>query len=181
MHGSMLEDGEKFFITVDLGKIRDDLSYFDMQFGYDLSSGISKPNTVTYSVSEDGVNFTKIGTVAVVLSKDGYAYATMKAAENIKARYVKAEFLPDNSLHNFVSEMVVGVSEQTEEEEKPGEYITGDVNLSGKYEIADYLAARRIASGTLQASVTAFAAADTDKDGEISQKDFDTIKELVLK
>ena len=181
MHGSMLEKGEKFFITVDLGKIRDDLSYFDIQFGYALESGISKPNTVTYSVSEDGVNFTEVGTVAVIISKEKYAYATMKTAEKLKARYVKAEFLPDNSLHNFVSEMVVGVSEQTQEEEKPGEYIIGDVNLSGKYEIADYLAARRIASGTLQASVTAFAAADTDKDGEISQKDFDTIKELVLK
>ncbi|MBR6506625.1 MAG: DUF4855 domain-containing protein [Clostridia bacterium] len=180
MHGSMLEDGEKFFITVDLGKIRDDLSYFDMQFGYDLSSGISKPNTVTYSVSEDGVNFTKIGTVAVVLSKDGYAYATMKAAENIKARYVKAEFLPDNSLHNFVSEMVVGVSEQTEEEEKPGEYITGDVNLSGKYEIADYISALRIIAGILNATETEFSAADVNGDGVISDTDVEAIKAFIL-
>ena len=180
MHASMLEEGEKFFITVDLGKIRDDLSYFDIQFGYALESGISKPDTVTYFVSEDGVNFTEVGTVAVILSKEKYAYATMKTAEKLKARYVKAEFLPDNSIHNFVSEMVVGVSEQTEEE-KPGEYITGDVNLSGKYEIADYLAARRIAFGNLKASVTSFAAADTDKDGMITQKDFEIIKELVLK
>ncbi len=179
MHSSMLEEGEKFYITIDLGKIRNDLSYFDMQFGYALESGISKPDTVTYSVSEDGVHFTELGTVAVVLSKGGYAYATMKTAENVKARYVKAEFLPDNSVHNFVSEMAVGVS--AKQEEKPGEYTLGDVNLSGRLELADYLSALRIAAGTLKASSASFSAADMNKDGKISQADFDAIKELILK
>ena len=41
--------------------------------------------------------------------------------------------------------------------------------------------AAHTARGERAGDLTAFAAADTDKDGEISQKDFDTIKELVLK
>lgn len=178
MHSSMLEEGKKFFVTVDLGTERKDLSYFAMQFGHDLSSGIKMPGTVTYSVSSDGVNFTEIGTVAVLLGKDGYAYGMMLSYLPYTGRYVKAEFLPGGTVHTFVSEFAIGISKEQQPEKD--DFIPGDVNLSGRYEIADYLSALRIVSGTLKVSDTAFSAADVDGDGKITSYDISAIKDFII-
>lgn len=176
MHASALKEGEKFFVNIDLGSVRNNISYIGMQFGNDPSSGIAKPGNVTYYLSEDGVNYTQAGTVAVRLGTDGYGYGVLISADPLSARYVKAEFASGKSVHNFVSEMSVGVNKKTQ-----GEYTLGDVNLSGSIEIADYLSAKRIAAGNLNATDTALSAADIDCDGKITESDCIKIKQLFLK
>ncbi len=178
MHSSMLEEGKSFFVTVDLGEKRTDLAYFAMQFGHDLSSGIKMPGTVTYSVSSDGINFTEIGTVAVMLGKDGYGYGTILSDLPYTGRYVKAEFVPNNAIHTFVSEFAVGALKEQHTEKD--EFLPGDVNLSGRYEIADYISALRIVSGTLKVSAAAFSAADVDGDGVVTSSDITAIKDFIL-
>ena len=176
MHSKALKEGEKFFVNIDLGSVRNNISYIGMQFGNDPSSGIAKPGNVTYYVSEDGVNYTQAGTVAVLLGTDGYGYGVWHSVVPVSARYVKAEFASGKSVHNFVSEMAVGVNKQTQEE-----YTPGDVNMSGSIDIADYLSAKRIAAGNLTASAAEFSAADIDGDGKITESDCIKIKQLFLK
>lgn len=175
MYSGYLKDGEKFFITVDLGEKRDDIGYFGLQFGHDLSYGIAKPNNVTLYTSDDGKKFTEAGTVAVLLGTDGYAYAVFTSDKPLSGRYVKAEFLPGLCVHNFVSEFSVGAFRQAE----IGEYIPGDVNLSGKYELADYLSVLRLLAGNLTLSPTAYAAADANGDGSVTSADSRYIKNLL--
>ncbi len=177
MFSGYLKEGEKFHATVDLGKKRDDIGYFAMQFQHDLSYGIAKPETVTFSVSDDGKSFTVSGTVAVLLGIDGYGYAVFTSDKPIYGRYVKAEFSPGQCVHHFVSEFVVATAGKQE----IGEYISGDVNLSGKYELADYLSVLRILEGNLTASPTTYAAADANGDGLVTSADADAIKNLLVK
>lgn len=175
MYSGYLEEGEKFHITIDLGEKRDDIGYFGIQFQHALSYGIAKPNNVTFYTSDDGKNFTEIGTVAVVLGKDGYAYAVFGSNVPLTGRYVKAEFASGQCVHNFVSEFMVG----TVRKEEIGEYIHGDVNLSGRYELADYLSVLRILAGNLTVTPTAYAAADANGDGSVTQADALYIKTLL--
>ncbi len=177
MYTGYLEEGEKFFATIDLGKKRDDIGYFALQFQHDLSYGIAKPDNVTFLVSDDGKRFTEAGTVAVLLGTDGYGYAVFKSELPISGRYVKAEFLPGQCVHHFVSEFIVATAGKAE----IGEHIKGDVNLSGKFELADYLYVLRLLEKSVVVSPTAYAAADVNGDGSITSADADAIKKLFTK
>lgn len=176
MYKPYLENGEKFFVNIDLCALQSNIRYIGMQFAHNLASGIAKPDNVTYYVSEDGVNYTELGTVAVLLADDGYAYAVLESALPVSARYVKAEFSSGKCVHNFVSEIVVGEKATTEEIY----YSPGDVNLNGSIELADYLLAKRLSAGNCVVSDTAYKAADTDGDGIISATDCRYIKESYL-
>lgn len=176
MYAAYLEEGEKFFVTVDLGSVRTDISYVGMQFQHHLESGIAKPGNITYYISEDGKEYKELGTVAVILGEDGYAYGSFITDAPVKGRFVRAEFFPGKCVHNFVSEFAVGVK-TSPLQEKP---LIGDVNLSGGYELADYLLARRIVAGNANVSESALNAADANSDGKITLEDCNIIKQLYL-
>ena len=185
MYNGYLEEGEKFWINIDLGAKWNDLRFFGIQFCHDLGYGIAAPNNVTYFVSDDGVNFKQVGTVAVLTGEDGFAYASFASANDISGRYVRAEFESGHCVHNFLSEFTVGVTKGSapapdEDDDVIGEYTLGDINDNGKITLTDYLMARRIAANKLEVSKTAFAAADINGDSVIDQKDYTAVKNKIL-
>jgi hypothetical protein len=185
MYNRYLEEGEKFWINIDLGVKRKDLRFFGIQFCHDLGYGIAAPNNVTYFVSDDGVNFKQAGTVAVLTGDDGFAYASFASASDISGRYVRAEFESGHCVHNFLSEFTVGVPKGStpapdEDDDVIGEYTLGDINDNGKITLTDYLMARRIAANKLEVSKTAFAAADINGDSVVDQKDYTAVKDKIL-
>ena len=101
-------------ITVDLGSVKDKLTRF-VVYAEDCGSGINKPKSVKIYISNDGTNFTSVGTAAETLFVDAeiaanptfgiYAY-TVALTAAVEARYVKYE-ITHGGAWTFVSEVEV--------------------------------------------------------------------------
>ena len=174
MYAPYLEEGERFFAIIDLGKQYGNLGYFALQFGREHSYGISNPSSVTFSVSEDGAEYTEVCTVPVrICTGDGYGYAFAAPGYKVSGRFVKAEFDSGAYVHNFVSEFAVGVTNEVS-------YGAGDVNMSGMVDAADYLMIKRIFLGTYPANDLQYMLADVNGDGAVTAIDYIMVKRHCL-
>jgi F5/8 type C domain. len=87
-------------VVIDLGKT-DTVTKFSMGFIQNIAAGIYYPRKVTYSVSQNGTDWSDVGSVNTSISLTGTAVTTQKyILNNLKyqARYVKATFLTDISV-----------------------------------------------------------------------------------
>ena len=94
-------------ITINLGKV-ENIHALSLDFLHDAADGIALPNQVTYSVSQDGVNWQPVGRVQASYAPGDYSIQTDSFElnnVNVNAHYVRAEF--GNKLWSFVDQFSV--------------------------------------------------------------------------
>ena len=109
-HKSLLDTDGRMSVTIDLGKVRNDLTHFMVHFSNIKLHGISSPaDSVQVLISEDGKNFELLATPELQYV-DIFSYAKY-VCKPVSARYVKFSFI--NGTNNFVfcSEALVGVGD----------------------------------------------------------------------
>lgn len=111
-HKSLLDPDGRMSVTVDLGKVYDDLTHFMAHFSHVQEYGIGDPADIKILISEDGENFKQIAAPELQLN-DIFGYVSYKT-KPVSARYVKFSFI--NSTQNFVfcSEVLVGAGKAEE-------------------------------------------------------------------
>jgi len=97
--------GLVYSFTIDLGSVQT-IKEFRSRWLQTESAAILLPKFVTYYVSDDGSNFTLIGSV----NRPGYgdedlaAWYTLTNLDNVSGRYVKLEITPPSEVWTFVDE-----------------------------------------------------------------------------
>ena len=96
--GSLYESGnwvgftgnESLDITIDLEKVYEDLSDFEVSFFNNMTVSISMPDYITFYVSDDNKKFVEIGRVYGASVRDGNTFnMALHLTYGVKGRYVK--------------------------------------------------------------------------------------------
>lgn len=96
-------------ITLDLGKVENDLADFSVRALSTLEWQFGLPRRVTFEISEDGENYVKIGTAyntADALDKTATDFM-IKLAKPVSARYVRLTFGSNESVYLILAEIQV--------------------------------------------------------------------------
>ncbi len=162
---------ETLGITVDLGQKYDGLSSFRV-VAFQLSKdGIEPPKSVTVSVSEDGENYTVLGTAT---KAEGY---TVTADTPVSAKYVKYEVV-QGGVWCFVCEVEAIFVDQPAAPSV--EYKFGDVDGNGSCDMRDYMMVKRYILGTFELTADEATRADADGNGKLETVDYMMIKRYIL-
>ena len=103
-------------ITIDLGKTESGIGKLALILRHAASDGVGLPSNVEYSVSDDGTNFTKLGTATKVEDPAYLTYEYISETAGISGRYMRASFGgATTGVFVFVGEFEVCVPEGTEE------------------------------------------------------------------
>jgi chitodextrinase len=99
---------QTYSFTIDLAAMQDIKELRSRWLQY-KSVGIFLPKSVTYSISNDGVNFTVVGTVKkpAVGHENQPAWYTITDLSNVNGRYVKLEITLSTNAWTFVDEAEV--------------------------------------------------------------------------
>ena len=99
---------ETYSFTVDLGAIENIREIRGRWLQFE-SVGIFLPQQITYSVSNDGVNFNVVGTVLrpPFGQENLPAWYTLTNLTNVSDRYVKADITPSSEVWTFTDEMEI--------------------------------------------------------------------------
>ncbi len=109
-HKSLLDSDGRMSVTVDLGKVRNDLTHFMAHFSHIELYGIGDPaDDVQILISEDGENFELLATPELKYV-DIVSYVKF-VCKPVSARYVKFSFINSDSNFVFCSEALVGVGD----------------------------------------------------------------------
>jgi hypothetical protein len=100
--------GSVYSFTIDLAAVQDIKEFRSRWLQY-KSAGIFLPKSVTYSISNDGVTFTVVGTVKkpAVGNENLPAWYTITDLANVSGRYVKLDITPSTNAWTFVDEAEV--------------------------------------------------------------------------
>ena len=158
-------------ITVDLGELRVGLTSFRVVAFTQSKDGIEPPKSVTVSVSEDGKNYTPIGTAN---KAENY---TVTLEEAVSARYIKYDVTAAGAWC-FISEVEAIFVDQPVA--PPVVYEFGDVDGNGICELRDYMMMKRAFLGTFELSADELARADVDGDGKLLALDYMKVKRYIL-
>lgn len=185
-------------ITFDFGKS----VYMDAFKAYvaDGQMGISRPDKITVSVSDDGASFTPISVTSVVETIantetwDTYCF-TVSAPEVLSARYVKITLntVTWGAKCVWVDEVEVLLNDTNYAPEGSNpvdpnpdkEYVLGDINDDGKHTSADYLMLKKVVFGvtdvnSLKTPETAALRCDLNGDGKYTATDYFMLKRLIF-
>ncbi len=185
-------------ITFDFGKS----VYMDTFKAYvaDGQMGISRPDQISVSVSEDGSSFTTLSaspvveTIANTETWDTYCF-TVSAPEVLSARYVKITLntVTWGAKCVWVDEVEVLLNDtnyapegsEPVEPEPDKEYVLGDINDDGKHTSADYLMLKKVVFGvtdvnSLKSPETASLRCDLNGDGKHTATDYFMLKRLIF-
>lgn len=100
-------------IIVDLGSVRNDIAKLSMEFRYGSTDSVSEPISLIYSVSDDGVNFTRLGVAAKNANGLNYNYDYVSETA-FSGRYFKASVTHSAGLFVFASEFEVCIEAEVE-------------------------------------------------------------------
>lgn len=171
-----LTDGDGLMnITVDLGNVYDDLTYFIAQFNNCNKYSIGQPDAIKLYISENGTDFKLLN--EPVLNTDG-TYSEIKySCAPVKARYVKLSFINTNGNFVFCSEFLIG----REKNDKPADsFIKGDVDGDGVINAVDYGLCKRSVLNTYAPDQNMIKRGDINNSGALDANDYVLIKRHVL-
>ncbi len=109
-HYTLMEDDSRMQIVLDLGEVREDITFFYAEFNNcGAQYSIGTPKNIRLHVSEDGVNYTLLAYPVLKNISDLYSDVSFEC-DPIKARYVKLSFQNEGGNFVFCSELLVGAS-----------------------------------------------------------------------
>lgn len=113
------DGGEAVTVTIDLGKVRDDLSQFRTQCYSNMNIGAYMPVAVTYAVSDDNSSFTDIGRVYGVASGQNVYDFPLLLENSASGRYVRVTLEATDTKMYLLEEVFVYANTGNEEMNGP--------------------------------------------------------------
>lgn len=117
-HKSNLDRDGRMSVTIDLGKVRNDLTHFMIHFSHIENHGIGDPaDDVQIYISDNGKDFKLLATPKLQYV-DIISYVKF-VCQPVSARYVKFSFINSDSNFVFCSEALVGVGDPSKITDAP--------------------------------------------------------------
>jgi len=167
-------------VVIDLGEITDNLNAVRVHMWGCNASGIMAPESIVAYVSEDGTDYTELGSL-VLPEGDDPAWASL-ALDNVSAQYVKLVFTATGTW-TFINEIEVYANEAEPDESEPEEEtktVLGNIDGDEDVDAADYILIKRAVLNTFNMTEEQKKLADIDKDGDVDATDYVLVKRIVL-
>ncbi len=176
-------------VVIDLGEITDNLNAVRVHMWGCNASGIMAPESIVAYVSEDGTDYTELGSL-VLPEGDDPAWASL-ALDDVSAQYVKLVFKVAGTW-TFINEIEIYADDETPETSEPetsepetsepeaSDDEIADIDEDGDIDAADYVLVKRSVLKTYTLSEKQTKVADVDKDNDVDATDYVLVKRIVL-